>query len=91
MVKKRNKADQLDEAADLALAWAISVLNLKVGHSDPNWFKVQELKAKASQLVGTLKTRVDPGAMRGGTEDRVGALLEKRLDEHGGNGAKRPA
>ena len=74
-----DKPEKLDEATDLALAWAIDTLNLQVPQTDETFLKIQQLKAQAAAIVAGLKVRTDPAAMRGQKEDRVGALLAKRL------------
>ena len=75
------KSDKLDEATEAALDWAKEVLSWKFERSDPNFLKLHAIKAQASQLIGQLKARIDPGGLRGGKGDRVGAVLAQRLKD----------
>jgi hypothetical protein len=77
----KDTTEKLDEAADMALDWAIDILGIKIKPADPSYLKIQALKAQASALVGQLKARVDPSGMRGKRGDRVGELLAQRIKE----------
>lgn len=73
------KSQKLDEAAELAIDWAIQTLKQPIAPDDPYLLKKQQIKAQAASLVGQLKARVDPSAMRGNKGDFVGKILEDRL------------
>lgn len=75
------KSDKLDTATELALDWATEILRIKIEPADPSYLKIQAIKAQASQLIGQLKARIDPGGLRGGKGDRVGDVLAQRLAE----------
>lgn len=65
----------VDEGAAKAARWAIKTLDIEIATADPAYLKVQALKAQAASLLGALKARVDPAAMRGGNKDAVGDVL----------------
>lgn len=71
---------QLDEGVDKALAWALDVLGWEIARGDPNFLKLHQLKAQAAALVGQLKARTDPAALRGGSKDVVGETLARRIE-----------
>ena len=70
---------QLDKAVDDALAWALDVLSWEVARGDPNFLKLHAIKAQAAALVGQLKARTDPAALRGGSKDVIGEVLARRI------------
>lgn len=78
---KDDLAALIDEGSAKAARWAIETLDLKVEPADPSYLKIQALKAQAAQLLGALKARVDPAAMRGGTKDVVGETIRKRIEK----------
>ncbi len=71
---------ELDRAVDEALAWARDVLSWQIARNDPAFVKIQQIKAQAAALVGQLKARTDPAALRGGQKDTVGDMLAKRIE-----------
>lgn len=68
---------ELDSAVAKALSWADDVLSWEIARGDPNFLKLHQLKAQAAALVGQLKARTDPAALRGGSKDTVGRMIEE--------------
>lgn len=75
----KSLSERTDKAAEKALAWAEDMLDLEIAPDDPRWIRVQQLKSRAAAIAAALKARVDPAALRGGTADRVGDLLNGRI------------
>lgn len=86
---KSDKPGKLDQAAELAIEWAIATLQRTMpepgedGYDVKAFDKDQQRKAQAAALVGMLKARTDPGALRGAKVDRVDAILRSRLKRAG--------